>query len=532
MGMTIVGNRDLRKMLEQKALAHPDRIFVVYEDHEERVQSYTYAQFDRTVNQTANGLLQLGVKRRDKVNLHLTNCPEFLYLWFAIGKIGAVMVPTNPLSPPDELSFPVRHSQSVVSITQPDLFPVVDAIRDSCPDLGQVIVVRSDDTPTGAVSFGRLVEGQPGELAPTWLQPLDEAAILYTSGTTSRPKGVVVTHANYVYLSEVVSKVQRLGPEDRHLITLPLFHGNAQYYSLMTSLNVGGSVALMPRFSASRFIKQAVRHGCTVTSLFAAPMRMILAQPRDPEDRNNRLRLVLFAQNITQGQLDEWEERFGAPLMQIYGMTETMGQPLANPLDSYRANMTMGMVTLGYECRVVDERGIDVPPGIPGELLVRGTPGVSIMKEYFKDPEATAQALRDGWLWTGDIAAVNPDGYFKFVDRAKDMIKRSGENVAAGEVEAVIKQYPGVADAAVVGVPDPIRDESIKAFVVLNEGVTVTEQEIMEFCAERMSKFRVPESVEFRREFPRTSVGKIQKHILRQQDVETRRQPKMQTLGG
>ncbi len=519
MPYNIVGKRNLRKALEQKVQAQPDKTLLVFEDEDENVTSYTYAAFDSIVNRTANGLLSLGVKKGDKVNLQMTNCPEFLFSWFAIGKIGAVMVPTNPVSPPDELGYPVRHSESVVSITQPDLLPSIQAIKDSCPDLRHVFVTGPDDPGDGALSFSALLDGQSEELQQVPLDPLDEAAILYTSGTTSRPKGVLVTHANYIYLSEVVSKLERLGPEDRQLITLPLFHANAQYYMFMTALNVGASAALMPRFSASRFMEQSRRHRCTVTSLFAAPIRMILAQPRTPTEGENGLRMTIFAQNVTEAQLDEWEERFGAPLLQIYGMTETMGQPMVNPLDYTRRNMTIGMPSLGYECKVVDENGDEQPDGVPGELLVKGQPGLTIMKGYFKDPENTARTIHDGWMWTGDMAEVDEDGYFRFVDRAKDMIKRAGENVAAGEVEAVIKQHPCVADATVIGVPDEMKDESVKAFVIVSEGMTTTDMEIIDFCKERLSKFRVPEFVEFREDFPRTSVGKIQKHILRQEET-------------
>lgn len=518
MSMTIAGRRTLRSVLEHRVQTQPDSIFLVFEGPDEQASSLTYGQFDRMVNRTASELLQLGVRKGDRVNLHLTNCPEFLFFWFAIGKIGAVMVPTNPLSPPDELRYPVHHSESVVTVTQPDLLPNVMAIRKECRQLREVLLTGSADSeepPGGVIRLTRLLDGQPDELAETAIDPLDEAAILYTSGTTSRPKGVLVTHANYVYLSEAVSRTTGLHPGDRHLLTLPLFHGNAQYYSVMPSINVGASIALMPRFSASGFMKQAIRHRCTVASLLGTPMRMILAQPRDPADRENRLRLVFFAMSVTEAQLDEWHDRFGAPLLHLYGMTETMGQPLANPLYSRRDNMTIGLPTLGYECRVVDDAGVDVPAGVAGHLLVAGKPGVSIMKGYFKDPENTARAIRDGWLWTGDVVEVNEDGYFRFVDRAKDLIKRSGENVSAGEVEGVIRRHPGVADVAVVGVPDEMRDESIRAFVVLKDGQTVGEGEIIDFCAARLSRVRVPESVEFLAEFPRTSTGKIRKNVLR-----------------
>jgi crotonobetaine/carnitine-CoA ligase len=221
-------------------------------------------------------------------------------------------------------------------------------------------------------------------------------------------------------------------------------------------------------------------------------------------------------------QLDEWAERFGAPLLQLYGMTETMGPPLMNPIDYVRNNLSIGLPTLGYEVILVGDEGEPVAQGKTGQILVFGRPGWSIMKGYFKNPEATAQTIREGWLWTGDNAYQDDAGYFHFVDRAKDMIKRAGENVAASEVEAVILQHPKVFDCAVIGVPDPLRDEAIKAFVVLHKREQVSDEEIIAWCQERLAKFRVPEFVEFCTELPRTSVGKIQKHVLRRQEVERR----------
>jgi crotonobetaine/carnitine-CoA ligase len=174
----------------------------------------------------------------------------------------------------------------------------------------------------------------------------------------------------------------------------------------------------------------------------------------------------------------------------------------------------MGMPVLGYEVKIVDEAGREVPPGSVGELIVRGTPGVSLMKGYFKNPEATSQTLREGWLWSGDQAWRDADGYFFFVDRKKDMLKRAGENVSASEVEEALKQHPVVFDAAVVGVPDPVRDQAIKAYVMLKDGATLTAEELIAWCRSRLSPFKVPEVVEFRATFPRTSVGKIQKHLF------------------
>src|SRR5439155_1378222 len=244
-----------------------------------------------------------------------------------------------------------------------------------------------------------------------------EMSMQYTSGTTSKPKGVLLTHANYIYGGEVMSKAMRVGPGDRHLIVLPLFHAGAQVHAFIPMLLCGGSVALMERFSATRFVEQAIRHEATLAALFAAPIRMLLAQPRSASDSRTRLRAISYAQNITPQQFEEWHARFRAPLMQIWGMTETMSLPLMQPLDLPRKPLAMGMPVLGYECKVVD-------------------------------------------------------------------------------------------------VTDHGRDQAIKASVILKDGASATSEELIACCRARLSGFKVPERVQFRDVFPRTSVGKIQKHLF------------------
>lgn len=516
--MNIVGNRTLRSLLEHHARTCPGKTFLVFEDAWEQTESLTYGEFNRLVDRAANVLLSLGVKKGDKFNLHLPNCPEFLALWLGGAKIGAVMVPTNPVATADEMEYILGHSESVLSVTQADCVETIQSVRDRCPGVRHIVVCRGAEPAEGALLLCDLMAEASTELGPAGVAAMDEAGMIYTSGTTARPKGVLLTNANYVYVGEVVSKHMRISPDDRHLVVLPLFHGNAQYYSTMSTLVTGATMVLIERFSASRYFAQARRHGATVASLFAAPMRMLLAQPERPEDLENQLRLVIFAQNLTESQLGEWGRRFGAPLCQIYGMTE-VPFPMANPLDSPRKNMTIGMPCLGYEAKVVDEEGREVPTGTQGQLLVRGEPGSGLMRGYFKNPQATAETIRDGWLWTGDNVCMDDDGYFQFVDRAKDMIKRSGENIAAGEVERVVCMHPKVFDCAVIGVPDPIRDEAVAALVILKEGVTAAPEEIKEWCRGRLAKFKVPELVEFRDSFPRTSVGKVQKHILRREGL-------------
>ena len=516
------GARTLPALLQAQARANPGRPFVVFDDLHGQITTCTYGEFDREVYRTAHLLERLGIRRGGKVILLLPNCPEFLALWFGAAMLGAVIVPVNTASSVSELEYLVTHSESRLIFTQADRLDLAHQVRSRCRRVDEVVVCGGG-APSALVDFGRLVAHCPATPpASPSPSPTDEAAILYTSGTTARPKGVLVTHANYLCAGETVARAVRLTPDDRQLCVLPLFHGNAQYYSTMSALVAGASVALMARFSASRYFDQAIAHRCTVASLFAAPIRMLLAQPRRPEHARNDLRAVIFAQSVTPAQLVEWEERFRAPLMQLWGMTETMGPPIINPFEGERRNMSMGLPAPGYTSRLVDESGRPVVRGEIGQIVVRGEPGLSLMKGYYKNPDATAETIRDGWLWSGDNARQDEDGYFHFVDRAKDMIKRSGENVAASEVEAVIREHPGVYDCAVIGVPDEMRDEAILAVVVPRDGegeepsaASLTEDELIGWCRERLADFRVPQFVRFRAELPRTSVGKIRKHILR-----------------
>jgi crotonobetaine/carnitine-CoA ligase len=496
--VNIVGTRTLGTALADKARRFPDRAFVLSEDADGHATPWlTWRDFDRLVNRAAHFLLRRGLKPREKFNLHLGNGVEILVFWLAAARTGTVMVPTNPVSTPDEMAYVLAHSEARCALTEPRYATACRGV--------DVIEVRPLEP---------LLAGMPDTPPDVRVCSSDEISMQYTSGTTSKPKGVVLTHANYIYGGEVMAKAMRAGPDDRHLIVLPLFHAGAQLHAFIPMLLAGGSIAVMERFSATRFVEQATRHQATLAALFAAPIRMLLAQPPSEAEGRTRLRAVSYAQNVTREQFDDWHARFKAPLMQIWGMTETMSLPLMQPLDLPRKPLSMGMPVLGYTCKIVDEAGREVPPGTVGELIVRGEPGVSLMKEYWKNPEATAATLRDGWLYSGDNAWMDEDGAFFFVDRKKDMIKRAGENVSASEVEETLKTHPAVFDAAVVGVPDPIRDQTIVAYVILKDGVACREAELVAWCAERLSKFKVPERLELRDAFPRTSVGKIQKHLL------------------
>ncbi|HEX3828986.1 MAG TPA: AMP-binding protein [Sporichthyaceae bacterium] len=497
----------------------PDAPFLVFEQAPDDVQTLTYRQMDDRAERAAQVLRANGVGIGDRFVIHLANCVEFYDLWLGAAKSGAVMVPTNPLSSADEMAYVFEHSGGRFTVTSPDLVDVVRAAQKQLPDGGESsrVLITGGGVPPGEC-YDTALAAAPDAPVQAAQDPSAVVGVLYTSGTTSRPKGVLVTNANYLYAGRYTAEYLRLRPEDRQLVVLPLFHGNAQYYSTMSALVTGASVALAPRFTASRWSEQATKLGATAASLFAAPIRMILRARASEYDRAHRIRVALFAQNVNDDQAVEFERRFELRLTQLWGMTETIVPTVINPLHGQRRHNTIGRPGVGIRIRIVGEDGADVAPGEVGELLVGGVPGRTLMLGYLDNPAATAEALADGWLRSGDNVRADADGYLHFVDRGKDVIKRAGENVASGEVERVINEHPAVFESAAIGVPDEMRDEAIKMFVVLHENAGATEEELIVWAAARLAKFKVPSHVEFIETLPRTSVGKVQKHVLRKRE--------------
>jgi crotonobetaine/carnitine-CoA ligase len=507
------GAQTVASLLTYRAFTAPQAPFIVFDPLDSDPRELTYRDTWECAVRAAQLLSWLGLKHGERFAVVLENSPEFFTCWFAAALSGTVMVPVNPASTADDLQYYFDHAECRAVVCSTTNREAVEKAWCGTPS---AIVTVDDAVSAPAAPTPAMVE--------TPSAPRDPLAVMYTSGTTSRPKGVVVTHANYLTAGYTVANQLRIRPDDRWLVTLPLFHANAQYYCAMSALASGASLVVSARFSASRWAHQAHRHGATLASLFAAPIRMILASPQQrPEDGDNHLRAAIFAQNLTDEQAQQFERRFGAPLLQIYGMTETIAPPLMNPLYGPVDNQTIGVPTASNRVRIVDASGADVGKGQVGEILIGGIPGETLMAGYLADEQATAEAIVDGWLHTGDMAEQRSDGYVIFKDRAKDMIKRSGENVAAAEVERVINMHPGVFESAVIGIPDPIRDEAIKAFVVRHDdsAATPSDSDLIAFGAANLPRGKAPDVIEFVTELPRTSVGKIRKHVLRQSPAPT-----------
>lgn len=518
--MDLIGDRTLRDLLQERSVLYGDREFLVFESREGRIERYTYLEFDTRVNQVANGLLAEGIGRDEKVVVHLSNSPAFLLTWFALAKIGAVMVPTNTANTASEMEYVLNFSDATTVVTEPSFMEMLGQTLRHCPGIRRVFLSRSDSALPGTRLWDELWRDRPTALPPIPLHNESTAQILFTSGTTAQPKGVMLTHANCLWSGERASKQVRLAPGERNLTALPCFHVNAQSISILATLTAGATLILLEMYSATKFWEQVRRHRANMLSIVPALMRTIAAQPPRPDDRDHALRVVFYAINCTDKEKADFEERFGVRFLNGYGLTEAMTIVTMAPLDGNRKWPSIGLPAVDRRIKIVDDKDVELPRGQIGELIVGGVPGRTIMKGYYKNPEATAATVKDGWLHTGDNAWMDEAGYIYFFDRMKDVIKRGAENVSASEVEKALMDHPDVLECAVIGVPDPIKDEAVKAFVVPRPGARPTVDELLAHCAGRLARFKVPQFVELRESLPKTSIGKIEKKILRREEQE------------
>ena len=488
-----------------------DETFLVFETPSGDVARWSYGEFDEAVDRVAGTLAVLGAEPGRSVHLALTNSPTFVAAWLAASRLGAWIVPSDPMGRTPELAGHIERTRPAVGLCAGARAGVYRAavVEAGRPDLA-VIEVDEADTALAPFDAASLIASErptPGLR--------DRAAVMFTSGTTGRPKGVEVTQANYAFAGKVMAEAAALGPDDRQLVVLPLFHANAQYYSFASAIWTGASVALMPAFSASGFLPAASRHSATCASLFAAPVRMILA--RGGPVTGVGLRHCWYAQNIAADQYATVAEWFGCRPRQLYGMTETIPAVLTDDAaDPHHASM--GRVTPGCEVDVQDAAGAPVEPGTVGEVVVGGEPGITLFAGYLDAPDITVASFRDGWFLTGDRAVRDETGRHFFDGRRSDVLKVSGENVSIVEVESALAEHPAVLEAAVVGRPDEVRDEVPVAFVVASDASAPPSlDELNDWCDQRLAKAKRPVDITLIDELPRTSVGKIRKFLLAEQ---------------
>lgn len=493
----------VRELLEQRAAEAPQKTFLYFKE-----LALSYREMDETANRIGNGLLAMGVAKGEKVCLLLPNCPEFIQSWFGIMKIGAVAVPVNPLLKADEIQYIMADSDAATLITIPKFTEAVGKIRPQCPALKTVVMIGQEKKEEGSIPFSQLLVS-PSSPPKVTMSEGDDASIIYTSGTTGHPKGVILTHKNYlVNASQLVQSCQ-MTEKDNFLCILPLFHVNAQVVTTLGPLYAGGSMTLLEGFSPKDFLPALSRYKATAFS-GVPTVYAILNSLSDAEryDLSSLRFCICGAAPMPVEVFQTFEKKYKAYIMEGYGLSEGTCASSVNPLGGKRKIGSIGVPLSGQEMAIVDDKDKELPPDTVGEIVVKGE---NMMKGYYKNPSASQDALKGGRLHTGDLGYKDKDGYFFIVGRKKEMIIRGGENIYPKEIEEVLYKHPSVQEAAVVGIPDKIWGEEVVAFLILKEGKALPPPEFFAFCKEHIADYKCPRKVEYRQAFPKTATGKIQK---------------------
>jgi acyl-CoA synthetase (AMP-forming)/AMP-acid ligase II len=493
----------LKELLRERCRAHNNSVALV-----ERGRSWSYGDFEREVARTVGAFARLGVKKGEKLALLLDNCPEFLFIVFAAAELGAVFVPVNTAFAAEEVGYVLDHSEAKYLVAGAEYLPLLEKARASCPRLEQIVVLGGAD-----IGWDDFVAGAAEQLSDTAVRADDVASITYTSGTTDRPKGVMLSQYAYAFAPQKRAEALGWNARDRALVVLPLFHVNALCHTALALFSVGGSMALAKKFSASRFWHDVRATGATTASLMRTIPTILLSLPEKADDAENPLRNICAL--LPPDMHVKFEERFDLVVCGSYSLTEDILSIVGPPVKSRRKVGSCGLPAAPEvnKVKIVDDDGRELPRGKLGEIIKQSP---AVMTGYYKNPAATAGALRDGWLYTGDLGYVDDDGFLYFMDRKKDMIKRGDENISAEEVERVLNAHPAVAESAVIGMADPIRQEELKACIVLKPRANdAGADDIWSWCAERLATFKVPRYVEFLAELPKTPSSKVQKHLLR-----------------
>ncbi|MBI5444263.1 MAG: AMP-binding protein [Deltaproteobacteria bacterium] len=506
----------LGELIRDRARTLGQKVFLRFKD-----QNYTYEDMDRLSNRCANAFLGLGLGKGDKVSLMLPNCPEFIHLWFGAAKIGAVEVPVNTSFKGEFLRHIVDQSDSKVLVVAAEFLDRVQLIQDELKKLQHLVVV-GDASQRGAdrlrlrpVRYDDFIRASeaPVDVA---VAPSDPHCIIYTSGTTGLSKGALNPHKMWIVVAQKMLECREGTKDDVFYTFLPLYHMNAQVLTTITALLARAEMVLSDKFSASRFWDDVRRCGATQFNYLGAVIPILAKQPERPDDSDNPVRIA-FGAGCPPAVMEQVERRFGITCMEGFGMTE-IGIPIHVRLNDRRPG-TCGKPLDIYEIDLVDDGDVPVPVGEPGEIVFRPKEPYTMMTEYYNMPEKTLEAFRNLWFHTGDLAKKDADGYYYFVDRKKDALRRRGENISSFEVERAINSHPAVLESAAVAVQSELAEDEVKICVVLKPGCTLSPEALIEYAVDRMPYFAVPRFVEFLDTLPKTPTERTQKYLLKQAGI-------------
>lgn len=502
--------RTLSAALAAGAASHPDRVFLLSDGEE-----LTYAQFERRVSHLAAGLAGLGVGAGSPLLIMLPNGVDFVVTWFACVRLNAIQVPVNTAYRGLLLDHVVENSGAEVAVVAPAHAALFDRGARAFEAVEHLIT--TGDEPAEGTSSLRSIVDRTGPGAPvTEARHTDPSAILYSSGTTGPSKGILLSHHYFWFHAHRIRLQTDVRSSDRLYTCLPLFHANAQVLSVAAALVAGASVVLDGRFSASRFWERIRQTGATRFNYIGGMIPILMKQPPSPEDREHRVSVAVGAAAPTE-LFGAFEDRFGVRLVESYGQTENC-VALTNPPHATRVG-SVGIPVCGFDVDVVDEDDRPVGAEAPGELVFRPRYPHIMISGYHRMPNAMVEATRNLWFHTGDLVRRDADGYFYFIDRKKDAIRRRGENISAYEVEVVVDSHPAVLESAAYAVPSDLGEDDVMVAVVLQPGETLEPLELIKYCEPRMPYFAVPRFVRICDQLPKTPTHRVEKYRLRQEGV-------------
>lgn len=512
----IAGDRNLAAMIEDRADRHGDKTFLLFEG-----RATSFADMDALANRAAHGLGALGIGRGDRVALMMRASLEWLALWFGALKLGAVMVPVNTAYRGSGLAHILNDSGARVVIADSDFVERFDALGDELTAMHRLIQRPVDGAPVSGETVAHLLDAADTRPPVPDLTPRDPAAILYTSGTTGPAKGCVLPHGQYLAAAHQMNANCHYDSTSVLYSCLPLFHINAQNYSVLCALSAGASLALDAKFTASGFFDRLAALGATAFNIIGGIPLMLWNQPDRPIERTHGARIA-FGVPVPLDIWEQWEKRFGVRIVYAYGATEN-GLPTLFPYDQTPAAAHLrgsgGRESASAEVRIVDADDQYVACGVVGEIVTRPKIPWTMMLEYHGNPQATVAAWRNGWFHTGDLGFCDEQGYLFYVDRKKDALRRRGEMVSSWDVESVVAAFPAVAQCAAYGVPSEIGEDEVMVAVVLAESGRLDYQALLAHCRERMAAFQVPRYIRIVEDLPRTQTERVKKYELRAEGV-------------
>ena len=493
----------IRNFVDKRAREHPEKIYTVAP---EPGFSLSYLQLKQDSIRLGRHLLKLGLKRGDKISFMLGNGYQTVKIFLGTMYSGIVIAPLNLMSQPSQLEYVLSHSDTkLVFFSQEHKERLTAAVNKVDRDIKLIEIdidsksIFPEDNDLSDISLPDVTEE-------------DDAVLLYTSGTTGLPKGVILSHKNVVAGGQYTAMAHELTPEDRALCSLPLYHINGEIVTAVTPLASGGSVVMPHKFRTSDFWELISEYGCTWFSVVPTIISY-LTSGTEIEGKNLKLDQLRFGRSASSALPPsvhkEFEEKFKISIVETMGLTETAAPVFSNPMDPSKRKYGSPGQAVGNEAKIIDTDGKEVPRGIQGEIMIRGD---NVMKGYYKAPDKTTEALEpDGWLHTDDLGHMDEDGFVFVTGRIKELIIKGGENIAPKEIDEVLYKHPAVLDAAAVGIPDDVYGEEIMACVTLKPGRKVSEQELQNHCLEELGKFKTPKVIRFMDELPKGPSGKLQR---------------------